>query len=85
MVEHDDGRDCPWEEFEIMMVGEPVEVETAVGIKMVISSRTVAKVAINGETVYESIPYVEMITAAIDDDEPQNQSSDDDSDDDIPF
>ncbi len=84
MVEHNDERDCPWEEFEIMMVGEPVEAEVAVGIKMVISSRMVAKVAINGETVFQSIPYVEMIAAAIDDDDSQN-SIDDGSDDDIPF
>lgn len=84
MVEHDDERDCPWEEFELMMVGEPVEVEVAVGIKMVISSRMVAKVAINGETVFQSIPYIETITAAIEDDELQDQS-DDGSDDDIPF
>lgn len=67
---------------------EALRQESSIGvaITMVVSSRLVAKVALNGETIYEEESYMEMKaehTADPEDDPYPDDPSD--SDDDIPF
>jgi len=53
---------------------------------MVISSRLIAKIAINGETVYVEELYIEMKTEGTEENRADAGSNEeDDSDDEIPF
>ncbi len=85
-VEHVHDRDCPYEELEAMEAELWAESTVGVAIRLVITSRLVAKVARNGETIFIEEPCLEM-RAENDTDrldcEPDDGS--DDSDDKIPF
>lgn len=85
-VEHANERDCPYDELDAMEEALRQECSIGVAITMVMSSRLVAKVALNGEVVYEEESYLEMKaenTAEPDDDPYIDDSTD--TDDDIPF
>lgn len=84
-VEHNDGRDCPYEQEEEMLAESAVAV--AVPIATVISSRVVAKIGINGETVYVTEPYTEMKVGGPDTDPAPNEPGPNipDTEDEIPF
>ncbi len=85
-VEHANERDCPYDEYEEMLQTMHAETSVGVAITMVMSSRLVAKVAFNGETVFIEEPYLEMRTENTADPlgcEPDDGSSD--TDDEFPF
>jgi hypothetical protein len=85
-VEHAYDRDCPYEELGAMEAELRQKSHVEVAITMVMSSRLVAKLARNGDTIYETESYLEMRmenTSEPPDDAYPDDSTD--SDDDIPF
>jgi hypothetical protein len=85
-IEHVHDRDCPYEELEEMYASMREEASTRVAIAMVMSTRLIAKVALNGEIVIIEEPYLEMRTENSADPldcEPDDGSND--GDDDLPF
>ncbi len=70
-VEHVNERDCPYDELDAMEAELRQESSIGVAVTMVVSSRLVAKVALNGETIYAAESYIEVKaenTALLDDD-----------------
>ena len=86
-VEHANERDCPYAEFDAMMEELLQERSIGVAITMVVSSRLVAKVALNGEMIYLSESYIEMKAenTAGSQDDADHDGLPDDGDDEIPF
>jgi hypothetical protein len=85
-VEHANELDCPYDELEAIVAAMSEETRVEVTITMVMSSRLVAKVAFNGETVFMEESYLEMRTENTADPlgcEPDDGSSD--TDDEFPF
>jgi len=89
-VRHADDRDCPWEEEERMRqeMYEETFAEVSIPIEMVLTERLVAKVALNGDTIYETESVMEMRTGGSppeNDDSEEEVSYDPDDQDEIPF
>jgi hypothetical protein len=85
-VEHENEHDCPYAEFDEMMHGIHEENSIEVAISMVVSQRLVGKLALNGDTIWENEPYIEMKqenTAG--DSEQQSYRDEVDSEDEFPF
>ncbi len=85
-IEHVHDRDCPYEELEAMEAELWAESTVGVAVTIVMTSRLVAKVAFNGETIFIEEPCLEMRTENSAD--PLDCELDDgsnDSDDEIPF
>lgn len=83
LVEHQDERDCPWEEIEsfITPAAQPVTMQ----VEMVLTNRLVGKVSRDGETIFETVSFVETRIAASEEDESDYDVHHDTSNDEIPF